>query len=238
MSPAAIDLESGRRFDRLIRVGWTIVPALGLLTGASCRTTPKDCRHESTERCLWEAGVAPPTTPSNDDNIPDGNGELDDDGVAGEPTQLDATLEAMVTIIAAGLEWSLVDERARALCGDAPAAPELSADMPAPTSDAWTCAIRELEIDDQPLQLEASNGVLSLSAFDIGDPESAELFEVAQRRFDGWCAGNTFKEFEGEGLAEFYRCSLPEGPYLVIARFPRDLGAGRWQVSIAIVDAG
>ena len=40
------------------------------------------------------------------------------------------------------------------------------------------------------------------------------------------------------GLQDYYRCSLPEGPYLVVARFPRDAKASRWQVSIAIVNAG
>lgn len=214
-----------------------ILLSLAAMTGASCRSTPTDCRHDSTERCLWEAGVARPIeTPSEGDL--DRNPELGDGGVTNETTQIDKTLTEMVSIIAAGLEWSLVDERARTLCSEAPAEPEPEPGMPVPIPDAWTCAIRELDLADQSLALEASTGVLSLSASDIGDVESAQLFELAQQRFDGWCAGGSFKEFEGQGLAEFYRCSLPDGPYLVIARFPRDLDAGRWQVSIAIVDAG
>jgi hypothetical protein len=214
-----------------------VVLALVGLGGASCRSTPTDCKHDSTERCLWEAGVAPPTPTQNDPN-PNGEDDLGDDGVASELTRLDETLGEMVSIIGAGLEWSLVDERARTLCSDTPNAPELGPDMPPPTPDAWTCAIRGLGLEDQELELEASNGVLSLSAMDIDDTNSAELFELAQRRFAGWCAGEVLREVEGEGLAEFYRCSLPEGPYLVIARFPRDPKATLWQVSIAIVDAG
>lgn len=233
----------------------------------ACRTRPNDCSHESTERCLWEAGVASPATANSDGDANGGPTQLDD--FTEQATQLDATLTEMISIIAAGLEWSLVDAHARALCTEtpddpnspgvrddpgSPGSPDESpkeADRPgdgkvrpkpAPSPgkdvDAWTCAIGELSFAEQPLALEASMGVLSLSAADIGDSESAELFELAQQRFDGWCAAQTLEEFEGEGLAEFYRCSLPDGPYLVIARFPRDLEAGLWQVSIAIVDAG
>ncbi len=212
--------------------------AVAGLAGAGCRTKPSGCAHASTERCLWEAGVAPPTKTADEAKPIDGDDPYAEGGVASEPTQLDGTLAEMVTIIGAGLEWSLVDERARTLCSEEPRAPELDAGMPSPSPEAWTCAIPALDLGNRPLALEASEGVLSLSAYDIGDADSAELFELAQRRYDDWCAGERFKEFEGEGLAEFYRCSLPEGPYLVVARFPRDLKAGRWQVSIAIVDAG
>jgi hypothetical protein len=210
--------------------------ALVGLIGASCRSTPTQCQHQSDERCLWEAGVAPP--PSSNDAEAEGGGEFGEDGVAGEPTELDETIAQMVSIIGAGVEWSLVDERARTLCSGEPRDPEPNPELPPATANAWTCAIAGLEIHDQQVALEASEGVLSLSAIDIDEAESAELFEFAQRRFDSWCGGDPFTQFEGEGLQEYYRCSLPEGPYLVVARFPRDAKASLWQVSIAIVDAG
>jgi hypothetical protein len=212
------------------------VLALAVLMGASCRSTPTQCEHDSAERCLWEAGVSPPSRP--DDPNPEGGAEIGEDGVASEPTELDETLGEMVGIIAAGLEWPLVDEHARALCSGEPRDPEPNPELPPSSPNAWTCAITGLEIHEQQLALEASDGVLSLSAIDIGEAESAELFEFAQRRFDGWCAGDPFTQFEGEALQEYYRCSLPEGPYLVVARFPRDAKASLWQVSIAIVNAG
>lgn len=216
------------------------VPVLLALAAATaaCRTRPSDCRHEAVEQCLWERGVAPPTPDANDDD--DGDGELDDgDGeVTPETTKLDDTLTAMTEIIAAGLEWALVDERARSLCSGPPTVPEPDPALPPPNPDAWTCAIAGLELGEQPLELEASEGVLSLSAINLGDAESTTLFELAQARFGGWCANRGFREVESDGLSEFYRCSLADGPYLVVARFPRDLEAGRWQISIAIVDAG
>ena len=177
--------------------------------------------------------MAPPPI-ANNSNFDDGD-EAGEPGVASDPTMLDETLARMVAIIGAGLEWSLVDDRARALCSGDLRDPD--PELPPATPSTWSCAIEDLEIHDQPLALEASPGVLSLSAIDIGDAESADLFEFARRRFDGWCA-TPFTRFEGQGLQEFYRCSLPAGPFLVLAKFPRDLKADRWQVSIAILDAG
>lgn len=212
------------------------VLALAGLLGASCRATPTQCEHQSSERCLWEAGVSPPVNP--DDPDPQVGGELGEGGVASETTELDETLEQMISIIGAGLEWSLVDERARALCSDEPRSPEPDGEFPPAAADAWTCTtIAGLQIHEQQLALEASDGVLSLSAIDVKDAESADLLEFARSRFSRLCAGQ-FTHFEPEGLQEYYRCSLPEGPYLVLARFPRDAKASRWQVSIAIVNAG
>lgn len=210
-----------------------LVLALASLLGASCRSTPTACEHETEERCLWEAGVSPPPGPEDPDSAT--GDEYGDGGVASETTEIDETLAQMVAIIGAGLEWPLVDERARALCSGEPSDAEL--EPSAAAADAWTCTIADLEIHEQQLSLEATDGVLTLSAIDIGDAESAELFVFAQRRFDGLCAGDPFIHFE-DGLQDYYRCSLPEGPYLVVARFPRDAKASRWQVSIAIVNAG
>jgi hypothetical protein len=226
--------RANRRGGRRKAAGKALLVALALagLTGASCRSVPTDCDHDSAQRCLWEAGVALPPV-ANNSNFDDGD-EAGDPGVASGPTALDQTLSRMVAIIGAGLEWSLVDERARALCSGEPRDSEGSADTRG--SSVWICA-SELEIQGQPLALEASHGVLSLSAVDLGDAESAEFFEYARRRFDGWCA-TPFSAIEGPNLQEFYRCSLPAGPYLVLARLPRDAKAQRWQVSIAILDAG
>jgi hypothetical protein len=224
------------------RCSWGNVLVTLALMSAGCRTRPAECRHENLERCLWERGTASPGPGSNDEGGKSG-GASDDGGLDGievtpEATRLDATLTRMTEIIAAGIEWALVDESARSLCTSPPHSPDPQPGLPDPTPDAWTCSITDLELGEQALELEAGQGVLSLSAVDLDDDDSAALFELAQRRFDGWCAGRGLKQLESDGLAEFYRCSLADGPYLVIARFPRDPEAGRWQISIAIVDAG
>jgi hypothetical protein len=224
--------------------------SLPLLTGASCRATPTDCTHGSTERCLWEQAVVAPV---------DGDGELDGDELGdpdgADPTEqaeLEHTLTSIIEIMQLGLEWELVDQRARTLCSQRDAEGEVieasvavadegaAADEGEPTDEAalaWSCPVANLELEGESLTLEASQGVISLSASDLDAPRSEQLQERARTRFAQKCLGE-FEEIEGAKLEVFYRCALPEGPYLVIARFPRDVEADLWQVSIAVVDAG
>ena len=217
---------------------------LALLSGASCPTKTDDCRHGHEQRCLWERGEANqdgegPTTGS-------GGAPLDTDPTVAsreEATALDLALADMIEIMGGGLEWALIDERARALCvvfASDGESDEMTPSEPTPdpeTPDAWSCPIFALDINGQPLELEASVGVIALSAEPLDASQSAALLEFARARFDDRCGGG-FEELEGAKLEVYHRCALPEGPYLVIARFPRDLEADQWQVSIAVVDAG
>lgn len=213
----------------------TLLASLPFVAGASCPAKPDDCTHGSTERCAWERGQAKQAgaegQPSEDDEP--------DTTVASreEATVLDQALTDMIEIMGAGLEWDLVDERARALCAKLGPLDAEVAEAPAAGSKAWSCPIFALDINGQPLDLEASHGVLSLSAEPLDADQSDALFGFARARFDDWCAGG-FEELDGGKLQTFQRCALPEGPYLVLARFPRDLEADQWQVSIAVVDAG
>ena len=238
--PAARSLVSGAR------AGALGVSAL-LAGGASCPTKTDDCRHGNEQRCLWEQGEANRDGDGAGDSS--ANGPIDTDTAIAsreEATELDQALADMIEIMGAGFEWALIDERARAMCiefgnrddefddGDG------SAREPTPNPDdaeAWSCPIFALDINGQPLELEASAGVISLSAEPLDADQSAALLEFARARFDDRCGGN-FEEIEGPKLEVYHRCALPEGPYLVVARFPRDLEADQWQVSIAVVDAG
>jgi hypothetical protein len=240
-------LNAQRHRSLLVGLLWS----LPLLTGASCRATPTDCTHNSNERCLWEQAVVAPV---NDDGQLDG-GELAVDPDGADPTEqaaLEHTLTSVIEIMQLGLEWPLVDQRARTLCSQQDAEGELTeaaivvADEGASTDEgpstdeaalAWSCPVAKLELDGESLALEASQGVISLSASDLDALRSEQLQERARTRFAQKCLGE-FEEIEGAKLEAFYRCALPEGPYLVIARFPRDVEADLWQVSIAVVDAG
>lgn len=221
-----------------------------LLIAASCRATPTDCKHDTTERCLWEQAVVTPV---------DSDGELDGGELGGDPdgpdpsekVELEHTLMSMIDIMQLGLEWPLVDQRARALCSQRDEDGELmegvvqlaeptetdTADDVKEVVPAWSCPVAGLELDSTDLTLEASQGVISLSAIDLDAARSEQLVERALTRFAQKCQGK-FEDIEGAKLEVFHRCALPEGPYLVIARFPRDPEANRWQVSIAVVDAG
>lgn len=235
----------------------SLVVALILLDAGSCRATPNGCDDSNSERCLWNRGLQQPVVtdkePGEDDVASDSNTSLSGDA------KLNDALTQMVDMMRAGLEWSLVNARARALCAsevEDEAAPAPAAEGPAAegpdaegpdakgpdakgsedVSAGWRCDTA-LVIETQGLQLEASAAVLSLSATPLDEASSAELLELARARFDPWCASD-FEELEGTNHLMFYRCALPEGPFLVVARFPRDLEAGEWQVSIAVLDAG
>ncbi|WP_146157280.1 hypothetical protein [Enhygromyxa salina] len=208
---------------------------LVLLVAPACRTTPHDCDDATNERCLWNQGLRQPTATDKETGLD----ELSTEALAtlGTDAKLNDALTQMVDVMGAGLEWSLVDARARALCaGDVEAEPGSDGEVSGDTSEAWHCDTALL-IDTQGLVLEATTAVLSLSTTSLDETRSADLLELARARFDPWCVGE-FEELEGTNHLLFYRCALPEGPFLVVARFPRDLDAGAWQVSIAILDAG
>jgi hypothetical protein len=224
-----------------------LLGSLPLLTGASCRPAPADCTHASNERCLWEQAVVAPM--ERDGELEGGELGGDSDGAdPSERAELEQTLTSIIDIMQLGLEWPLVDERARGLCSqrdaegevtEAPITPaDGSADGEADAAAlAWSCPVANLELDGESLTLEASQGVISLSTSDLDAARSEQLQARARTGFAPKCLG-AFEEIEGAKLEVFHRCSLPEGPYLVIARFPRDVEANLWQVSIAVVDAG
>jgi hypothetical protein len=212
---------------------------LPVLAGASCRATPTDCTHDSTERCLWEQGVVTPTDSAGELDA----GEFGNDSDGAGPTEqveLGQTLTNVIDIMQGGWEWPLVDQRARALCSQKDpdgVLIEAVIELADEAGLAWSCPVANLELDGQSLTLEASQGVISLSASDLDAARSEQLFDRARTRFAHKCLGE-FEELEGAKLEVFHRCALPEGPYLVVARFPHDAEAESWQVSIAVVDAG
>jgi hypothetical protein len=208
-----------------------------LLVGG-CRATPTDCKSDSNQRCIWEQRVATPEDVGELDG-----GELGGDSGGATPTEraeLEQTLTSVIEIMRVGLEWPLVDQRARALCSQ-PDAEGVISEAAIQLADeaglAWSCPIANLQLDDQGLTLEASQGVISLSASELDAVRSEELAERARARFAGKCRGE-FEELEGAQKEVFHRCALPEGPYLVVSRFPLDPEGDLWQVSIAVVDAG
>ncbi|PRP92871.1 hypothetical protein ENSA5_46360 [Enhygromyxa salina] len=210
--------------------------ALPMAGGASCPAKRSDCEYDSSERCLWERGELSPAA-GGDEQLDGEGGPAADSGGSNSPdsTELDVAVSSMIEIMRAGVEWSLVDEQARGLCREPNSEGQLvPTEVIAAPDDAWSCRV---SLDDQQLTLEAGSGVLSLSSVKLDDGQSDELFESARARFDERCAGR-FVDLEGTKGESFLRCSLPEGPYLVLARFPRDLDQRAWQVSIAIVDAG
>gem|GEM_PF-2105758 len=242
---------------------------------SGCRRATPDCAYDSVERCLWEQGRASPDDPVGV-SLGEHGGDLDDTGVAERANwgQVDVMLAELVNAMGPGLEWALVDARARALCSD-PEHPTLEAESnpdaspapedpdgdepgprpgskpgprPGPKPDpgveadpgvAWACwPATPIPILERNFSLETGGGVLALSTTHIAERESAEILAFALERFDSWCEGGSFERTDSRINHEVYRCALPEGPYLLVGRFPNDLEAELWQISIAVMDAG
>jgi hypothetical protein len=207
----------------------------------ACHGRPPDCEYDSVERCLWDRGGVTPGS-SEGVNTPDegggASGQVDGPAESVERwDELDVALGQLAELIGSGLEWPLVDERARALCGSPPELRE-SSEGAADDPRAWTCSLAEaLELDGTALMLEVGEGVVSLTADALTDQVSGKLVERALTTTRGSCSDN-FQSVDGPVNQEFSSCTLRAGPLLYVGRFPRDLDADRWQVSIAVVDAG
>lgn len=207
----------------------------------ACHRPPPDCEYDSVERCLWDRGGV---TPGSSEGVgtPDeaggAQGQVDgEDELVERWDELDVALGQLAELIGSGLEWPLIDERARALCGSPPELRETT-EGAADDPPAWACPLAEaLELDGTALMLEVGEGVVSLTADAVTDRVSGKLVELALTTTRGSCLDN-FQSVDGPVNQEFSTCTLRAGPLLYVGRFPRDLDADRWQVSIAVVDAG
>jgi hypothetical protein len=211
---------------------------LVLVALSGCPRTPPDCEYDSVERCLWERGQ---TKPDGKDPKDSGTSGLDPDLLEGddEPferwVELDQAVDGLAGLVGAGLEWPLFDAKARELC-EYP--PEVRVDAEGVLLRAWSCPLGQpLALDDKPLVLELGEGVASLTADALSERASGKLVALALDSTADACL-DEFESVEGPVNQEFLRCTLRTGPMLYIGRFPRDLDADRWQVSIAVVDAG
>lgn len=214
------------------------VAPLVLVVLSGCPRTPPDCEYDSVERCLWERGQTAPEGKDPKDSATSG---LDPELLAGDDEpferweELDEAVDGLAGLIAAGLEWELFDAKARELC-EYPPEPRVDAEGRA--LRAWACPLaHQLALDDKPLVLELGEGVASLSADELSERTSGKLVALALDSTADACM-DEFESVEGPVNQEFLRCTLRTGPMLYIGRFPRDLDADRWQVSIAVVDSG
>ena len=213
----------------------------GVVGAGGCRHKPEGCEHDSIERCLWDRGVAQPEADSGGREAGEGP-DSPDSGVSEDEREalsaLDQKVQDMIDAMGVGLEWALVDERARDLCGSEPAKPPEPSKQGGAVEGAWFCELPSLQLGGQSLALEAGGGVVALTAKELAGLESADLLEFMRGRYAQWCREGGFTAIEGKRYEELYRCDLDAGPYIVVGRFPRDLEADRWQVSIAVLDAG
>jgi hypothetical protein len=90
------------------------------------------------------------------------------------------------------------------------------------------------------LTLELARGTAGLVATDLNDRDSAALVEAGLKQLAGACTQGWTKipSRADNAHEEFHTCTAPSGSMVVLGRFPIDLGAGRWQFSLAVLGPG
>lgn len=90
------------------------------------------------------------------------------------------------------------------------------------------------------LTLELARGTIGLVATDLNDRDSAALVEEGLKQLAGVCADGWTKipSRADNAHEEFHRCTARSGSMVVLGRLPLDLGAGRWQFSLAVLGPG
>jgi hypothetical protein len=83
-------------------------------------------------------------------------------------------------------------------------------------------------------------GVIGLVASELSGAQSTKLLQQALAQGSHWCAGSwTHVPVRDENAhEEFHTCPTRGGPTLAAGRFPKDLRADLWQVSVSVIGAG
>jgi hypothetical protein len=200
---------------------------------AAGRATDRACEGMTREQCAWDrARRGAKATPGGDGAV----------GSAGVTVELQADrswnraeeiLRATADWLAQGLGGAAVDTQVRQWCADPPAIVDKG------HGPSWICHMSEPpRIAGRDLTLEGSgSGVLALAARELSGDHSRRLVEEALGRWSSWCTDARFSPIERFQDEEFHRCALPGGPLLVVGRFPQDLEADLWQVSLTVMGA-
>lgn len=191
---------------------------------------PRDpaCKGLSEAECAWQQALQESRDAQSPDD-PQYGGEGGADPELGELPPSEAVMAASAELMADGMGPAVVADRALDWCADPP-----SEDLDA--QGARICALREDPQLGVPLSLEVRGDVITLSALGVSDVESEELVTRFRQRWRARCQAD-FVGLDADANHEFFRCPLAGGPILVVGRFPRDLEADLWQVSLAVMSA-
>lgn len=102
-----------------------------------------------------------------------------------------------------------------------------------------------VQIDGHAFTLElGGEGVIGLVASELSPEESSALADEALRRTERWCtrpwndvSPRPTEPSPPAATARLHTCPVEGSALLVVARFVSPSGAGRWQVSVAVIDA-
>jgi hypothetical protein len=206
-----------------------------LAVGCAHRGESRDCTGLTREQCVWQHakrddGPGPDRDPTDaSDSAVDIGWESE-----GSWTRVEQMLEQAADWLSDGLGGQVLSREATQWC----------AQEPTPRDDgrgeSWVCHVEDPpRIGDREFTLEAStSGVLAVAARDLDGKQSRQVVDLALRRWRDWCEGARFSRVERFQDEEFHRCALPGGPLLLVGRFPQDLEADLWQVSLTVMGAG
>ena len=250
-SLSRLDLGNGRRrggassrhSPRLSHVAWVAWVAWAALAwvsaAAACRHLPKGCeKHETREACLFRLGAEN----DNHDDAPATDGPRSPDNV--DPVYLTAEgwsainqqIRDVAESMAAGLDARTIEEMVRQWCDDEPRSLDQRRASPTPPDPHnWICTLPiEERVSRTPIYLEHNQGAISISMPGLDEQGSAAALEGITKRWDRVCAERLTPLEREERAEELYACELDGGPQIVVGRFPRDLEANLWQVTLML----
>lgn len=206
------------------------------LSGLACQhgKTPRDCAGKTREQCLWERAqrkaVERPLDGGNGSSV----GPEFDPRVEPAWTRMEDILGQAAEWLSDGLGGDVVSAQAREWCAEKPAVTQTD------HGPSWVCHLEDApKIHGQDFNLEGgAGGVLAVAARDFTGEQSERVVRQALGRWSSWCESARFDPIERYQDEEFHSCALPGGPLLVVGRFPQDLEADLWQVSLTVMGAG
>ena len=193
---------------------------------------PRDCAGMSREQCLFERGKSGKTD-GREDRRGRGKGEVEVELESEGWTRMEQMLQEAAGWLADGLGGQVVSEQAKQWCAGEPSVLDKG------HGPSWACHVEDPpRIAGRDFTLESGeSGILAVAARDLDGDQSQELIRQAKSRWREWCVGSGFSAIERFAEEEFQSCALPGGPLLVIGRFPQDLEADLWQVSLTVMGA-
>jgi hypothetical protein len=213
----------------------------GLLAAASTlgacahRRGDKACRGKSEAQCAWEKAERGDESAPREDRELTGYNPGDPLTPTGQDQWDRATeiLGAAWTMMGEGVDRQALAEVARDACAEPPTAR---------TGDeaSWTCPLQDAPVlAGRDFILEVGGeGVIALTAFNLGEGESSGLLDEAVGRWKPLCAQDFAPYTPPRASGDFRGCVLNDGPLLVLSRFMPDPETPLWQVSLAVMPAG
>lgn len=218
--------------------GWTITTAgLALALGLGCAK-----RTDERVREAWgggsKAGGAGAAAEEDTGDGPDGETEAAPVRVGWD--RLDEILDGALAEASLGTDDEVMARLAERWCEVRP--------EPQPTGEGPVLVCLPsppVQIDGHAFSLElGGEGVIGLVATELSPEESSALADEALRRTERWCtrpwndvSPRPTEPSPPAAMARLHTCPVEGSALLVVARFVSPTGAGRWQVSVAVIDA-